>query len=214
MVHASAEQIQTHAGETGVTEETLWERVCAACKNGVVDEFIVANIDEFYTSYTSQEAPLRVSVPCPGPLTRLNALVHAPPWGGTLPPYLSGPPVFLLQHAARTIFVALEMKVRDPSIRRCLAWPPYYEFPPASSFRTADRKYIMWTASHSFVPAACARTRTVPAFSFAMCGRRITGRRRIPLGLLTFRSWTPNTVNTTRTCISSVRHRSRTVCSP
>ena len=54
MVHASAEQIQTHAGETGGTEETLWQRLCAACKSGVVDDFLAANIAEFEPS---QDAP-------------------------------------------------------------------------------------------------------------------------------------------------------------
>ena len=156
--------------------------------------------------------------PCVRPLPRPTNKPECPsarsPVGGHSPTVLERPPVFLLQHAARTIFVALEMRVRDPSIRRCRAWPPYYESQPASSFRTADRKYIMWTASHWFVPAACARTRTVPAFSFAMYGRCLRGIRRIPLGRVTLRSWTPITVNTTCTCISSVRHRSRTVCSP
>ena len=107
------------------------------------------------------------------------------------------------------------MRVRDPSIRRCRAWPPYYESQPASSFRTADRKYIMWTASHWFVPAACARTRSLKALSSAKhgCGNR-RGRLRIPLGRVTLRTWSPLTGNTIRTGISSVGHRSRTVFSP
>ena len=140
--------------------------------------------------------------PSPRPLSRGNALVHYPPWGGTLPPYLSGPPVFLLQHAARTIFAALVMKVRDPSIRRCRAWPPYYEFPPASSFQTADRKYFMWTASHWFVPAACARTRTLKAKECTSYGRQHASQNRIPLGRVTRRTWSPLTVRTIRTGIS------------
>ena len=121
MVHASAEHIQTHAEETGGTEETLWQRVCAANKEGRIDEFMVANRAEFERS---QASPPSCVGPLPTPTIKRECTSARPPVGGTLPPYLSGPPVFLLHHAARTICVALEMKVRDPSIRRCRAWPP------------------------------------------------------------------------------------------
>ena len=202
MVHASEEQIQTHTGETGGTEETLLQRLCKSFENEGLDKFMEANRAEFEPS---KAAALRVSVPQPTPtIKREGPSARPPPWGGTLPPYLSGPPVFPLQHAARTIFAALVMKVRDPSIRRCRAWPPYDEFPPASSFQTADRKYFMWTASHWFVPAACARTRTLTAKDFTKHGWRNRCRHRIPLGRVALRTWSPQTVNTIRTGISSV----------
>ena len=74
-------------------------------------------------------------------------------WSLRFPPYLSGPPVYLLQHKSRTIVVAVELKIRDPSIRRARACPPYVESPPASMFQTMDREHCLWTDSHSIVPA-------------------------------------------------------------
>ena len=60
MVHASEEQIQTHTGETGGTEETLLQRLCKSFENEGLDKFREANRAEFEPS---KAAALRVSVP-------------------------------------------------------------------------------------------------------------------------------------------------------
>ncbi len=60
MVHASEEQIQTHAGETGGTEQTLYQRLCEAIEEERAGDFMRTNRAEWTTS---EAAPLRVSVP-------------------------------------------------------------------------------------------------------------------------------------------------------
>jgi len=104
--------------------------------------------------------PPPVSLPVTRPLARPIALVHAPPLTGTSPAYLPIPPVLLLTPPNRTIFVALEMIVRVPSLGRNRAVPPYWPFALHSCLKRRVVGILWGTASHSFVPAACTRKKT------------------------------------------------------